>query len=195
MGIFAGRAIQLCILLLAAISGIYTIAGGLAAVVYTDAIQCVIMIAGCLLVLLLGVIEVGGFQELFDRVAAREAESVPAVTVPAGDQLVESNELILPVDTASPFPWSGILFGLALVLSPAYWIGNQAIIQRSLGARTAFHAQAAYVWGALLKNIIPVVIALPGLVAFALLPELEDGDQAFTTVAAILLPAGVRGVF
>lgn len=188
--LFAGRETVLCIFAIAIISGLYTVVGGLAAVVYTDAIQCAIMIAGCLLVLAIGVSEVGGFQELFEQVAAREAEMAP-VDGPA----VERTSLLLPADTESPFPWSGIFFGLALILSPAYWIGNQAIVQRSLGARSAFEAQAAYVWGALLKNIIPVVVALPGLVAFALLPDLEDGDRAFPTLATRLLPTGARGIF
>jgi SSS family solute:Na+ symporter len=103
--------------------------------------------------------------------------------------------LILPVDTKSPFPWPGIYFGLALILSPAYWIGNQAIIQRSLGARSEFEAKASYVWGAVLKNIIPLIIAVPGLIAVALLPDLGDGDAAIPSLVGVLLPAGLRGVF
>jgi SSS family solute:Na+ symporter len=103
--------------------------------------------------------------------------------------------LILPVDTKSPFPWPGIYFGLALILSPAYWIGNQAIVQRSLGARSEFEARASYIWGALLKNIIPLIIAVPGLIAVALLPDLKDGDAAIPKLVGVLLPAGLRGLF
>jgi SSS family solute:Na+ symporter len=185
-----GTEMLLCIVGIAVVAGVYTLAGGLSAVVYTDALQCAVLIAGCLLVLGCGLVEVGGVGALAEKVAAREAEQ-------ASDEGrgTEHNELILPVDTETPFPWPGILFGLALVLSPAYWIGNQAIVQRSLGARSAFHAKAAYIWGALLKNIIPLVIALPGLVAFALLPDLEDGDNAFPTLATMLLPVGLRGLF
>ncbi len=113
---------------------------------------------------------------------------------PAG-AAAEHNALVLPVDTKSPFPWSGVLFGLALILSPAYWIGNQSIVQRSLGARSEFEAKAAYVWGALLKNVIPLVVAAPGLVAFALYPNLADGDDAFPTLVARLLPVGLKGLF
>jgi Na+/proline symporter len=80
-------------------------------------------------------------------------------------------------------------------LSPAYWIGNQAIVQRSLGAKSAFDAQASYVWGALLKNVIPVVIAVPGLIAIALIPELKDGDQAIPQLVTRILPTGLRGLF
>ncbi|MCA9129670.1 MAG: hypothetical protein KDB22_21435, partial [Planctomycetales bacterium] len=103
--------------------------------------------------------------------------------------------LILPADTSSPFPWPGIFFGLALILSPAYWIGNQAIVQRSLGARSEFEAKASYIWGALLKNVIPLIVAVPGLIAVALTPDLPDGDAAIPNLVGLLLPAGLRGVF
>ncbi len=108
---------------------------------------------------------------------------------------IEHTQLILPVDTRTPFPWPGIYFGLALILSPAYWIGNQAIVQRSLGARSEFEAKASYIWGALLKNIIPIIIAVPGLIAVATFPDLEDGDQAFPRLVNELLPTGLRGLF
>jgi SSS family solute:Na+ symporter len=186
----AGSEMLICVLGIALVAGVYTLAGGLAAVVYTDSIQCAVMIGGCLLVSVIGVYELGGLSGLSEKVAAREAELASSPS-----ELVEHNELILPVDTESPFPWTGIYFGLALVLSPAYWIGNQAIVQRSLGARSEFQAKAAYIWGALLKNIIPFVIALPGLVAFAMLPALEEGDNAFPTLATMLLPVGLRGLF
>jgi SSS family solute:Na+ symporter len=203
---------EACILVTAVLVGGYTLIGGLAAVVYTDMIQCIVMIAGCLLILVLGLWEVGGIGELKARLAAAEtqqtaqaesqtdppdqaASTQPATTPdqPAGS--IERTSLILPVDTQSPFPWPGIYFGLALILSPAYWIGNQAIVQRSLGARSEFEAKASYIWGALLKNIIPVIVAVPGLIAVALLPDLKDGDAAIPNLVGVLLPAGLRGLF
>ncbi|MCR9294067.1 MAG: sodium/solute symporter [bacterium] len=201
----------MCILVTAVLVGGYTLLGGLAAVVYTDMIQCVMMIGGCLLILVLGLIEVGGFSELRKRVdeaQTRRAADVAlesGVGAQAGSSLESSDEsasrqhsatsLILPVDTPSPFPWPGIYFGLALILSPAYWIGNQAIVQRSLGARSEFEAKASYIWGALLKNLIPFIVAVPGLIALALLPELEDGDAAIPSLVGSLLPVGLRGLF
>ncbi len=80
-------------------------------------------------------------------------------------------------------------------MSPAYWIGNQAIVQRSLGARSEFEAKASYIWGAVLKNIIPLIVAVPGLLAVALLPDLPDGDAAIPNLVGVLLPAGLRGLF
>jgi SSS family solute:Na+ symporter len=113
-----------------------------------------------------------------------------AATAAAG-----ATDLILPVDTSTPFPWPGIFFGLGVVLGPAYWIGNQAIVQRSLGARTEFDAKASYIWGALLKNLLPVVIAVPGLIALAKFPDLRSGDDAIPTLVASVMPVGFRGVF
>lgn len=182
-----GWDVAACIWTTAILVGFYTCVGGLAAVVYTDMIQCVVMIAGCLLVLAFGLYEVGGIGGLMSRLRDVDGLSDGAAVARA--------QLILPVDTPSPFPWTGIYFGLALILSPAYWIGNQAIIQRSLGARSEFEAKASYIWGAVLKNVIPVIIAVPGLIAVALFPHLEDGDRAIPMLVSELLPVGFRGMF
>jgi SSS family solute:Na+ symporter len=141
------------------------------------------MIGGCLLVLVLGLADLGGWDGMMEKIRA------------LGERTANHGDLIVPADRDSPFVWPAIFFGLALVLSPAYWIGNQAIVQRSLGAKSQFQAQAAYVWGALLKTLIPVIIAVPGLIALARFPELGDGDQAFPKLVAVVLPAGIRGLF
>ena len=192
-----------CILVTAGLVGVYTCAGGLEAVVYTDVLQCIVMIGGCLLTLVIGLVEVGGPSELVRRIEAHDAQRAeltasenPAISTDTGSAPVRTRtSLILPVETPTPFPWPGIYFGLALILSPGYWIGNQAIVQRSLGARSEFEAQAAYVWGAVLKNLIPLVVAVPGLIAVALLPNLDDGDTAIPRLVAEILPAGARGIF
>ncbi len=179
MGQTFGWNLSACIWATGLLVGFYTIVGGLAAVVYTDVIQCGVMIGGCLLIFVLGLIEVGGVGGLQERLAANEY----------------STQLIVPVDADSPFPWTAIFFGLALILSPAYWIGNQAIVQRSFGAKNEFQAKASFVWGAVLKNIIPIIIAVPGLIAAALYPDLKEGDAAFPQLVATLLPVGIRGLF
>jgi solute:Na+ symporter, SSS family len=176
------------ILIMASLVGVYTMAGGLAAVVYTDVIQCVVLIGGCLLVLAIGLIEVGGVGGL-----VAQLQSVPSNGT--GTAAAMPTDLILPVDTPTPFPWTGIYFGLGLILGPAYWIGNQAIVQRSFGARTEFDAKASYVWGALLKNTLPFLIAVPGLIAIATFPDLAHGDQALPALVAHMMPIGFRGLF
>ncbi len=199
-----------CVIGTAMLVGFYTSVGGLAAVVYTDVIQCVVMIVGCLLVLVIGLGKVGGIsglQERLQKIAASESaelqngdaeQASPNQETGDRDAIAARNDrtqLIMPVDTDTPFPWPGIYFGLAMILSPAYWIGNQAIIQRSLGARSEFEAKASYVWGALLKNIIPVIIAVPGLIAVAMFPDMADGDQAVPRLVGAILPSGLRGLF
>jgi SSS family solute:Na+ symporter len=190
-----------CIIATAILVGGYTLVGGLAAVVYTDVIQCVVMIAGCLLILVLGLVEVGGVGELKARLAEADARQAAMssqdneITALSDSSSTERTSLILPADTDSPFPWPGIFFGLALILSPAYWVGNQAIVQRSLGAKSEFEARASYIWGALLKSIVPLIVAVPGLIAVALLPDLKDGDAAIPSLVGVLLPAGLRGLF
>jgi len=189
MGVLFGWPASVSILVTAALVGVYCVSGGLAAVVYTDVLQCLVMIGGCLLVLVLGLIDLGGVDGLMERLRAVEA------TRAATGAMVDHTRLILPVDTASPFPWPGIFFGLALVLGPAYWIGNQAIVQRSFGAKSEFEVKAAFVFGALLKNLIPVIVAVPGLIALARFPELKEADAAFPTLVSHVLPAGLRGLF
>ena len=177
-----GSEVPVLILATAAFAGIYTLAGGLRAVVYTDVVQCAVMIGGCLVVLVIGLVEAGGIGGLAESLGARKGAE-------------EHAELILPVDTKSPYPWTGIFFGLALILSPSYWLGNQAIIQRCLGAKSEFHAKASYIWGALLKNLIPFIIVIPGLIALTQFPELRDADMAIPSLTAALLPIGFKGIF
>jgi SSS family solute:Na+ symporter len=185
---------KLCILLTAALVGVYTYAGGLGAVVYTDVIQCIVMVGGCLLVVVIGLVDLGGVGALIESIRSVEATRAAAAGASPGD-LIEHTRLILPVDTRTPFPWTGILFGLGMILGPAYWIGNQAIVQRSLGARSEFDAKASYIWGALVKNLLPFIIAVPGLIALAKYPDLEEGDHAIPMLVSHLLPVGARGLF
>ncbi|GIX04003.1 MAG: sodium:solute symporter [Planctomycetaceae bacterium] len=168
----------------------YTWSGGLAAVVYTDVLQGLVMMGGCAALVIAGMWELGGWQNLVHQVHAAVSTSPRHLLAPH-----DYFRLVLPVDTSSPFPWPAILFGLAFIISPAYWMGNQAIVQRALGTRSVYEARAAYVWGALLKNLIPFLIAIPGLMAIALIPDLPDADAALPTLIGRLLPAGMKGVF
>lgn len=191
-----------CVWLTAILVGLYTFTGGLAAVVYTDVLQCVVMIGGCLALLVMGINDIGGVQALHREVTevrqrhiAEEQARLAAEGAELPSTDVEHLDLVLPVNTRTPFPWTAIFFGLALILSPAYWIGNQAIIQRSLGAASEFDAKAAYVWGAVLKNLIPFIIAVPGLIAVVKFPDLADGDKAIPRLVAEMFPSGLRGLF
>ncbi len=174
--------VSIYVLATAVVVGLYAYFGGLAAVVFTDAAQMIIMFVGCLAIVAFGLVNVGGVGELVSSVRA------------LGDTTAHHFTLLLPADSTSPYAWPAVVFGLGLVLSPAYWLGNQAIIQRTLGARSAFDAKAGVVWAALLKTAIPLLMVVPGLIALAIYPELKKADDALPTLIRELLPPGLVGL-
>lgn len=208
---------SLSILGVAILVGVYTWSGGLGAVVYTDVLQGIVMIGGCLMIVVMGVSELGGVEPFMDKVHAavhaRRHATPPSTVDPkalSSEQAASAKSpaksparpsehlsLVLPVDTKSPGPWPAILFGLALIVSPGYWIGNQCIVQRSLGAKSEYEAKASYVYGALLKGLIPILVVVPGLIALVKFPELanDDAAKALPLLVGKLLPEGLRGVF
>lgn len=174
--------------LTASIVSVYTAGGGLEAVVVTDVIQCGVLFVGGLLLAFIGLGRVGGPSGLEASLARGRREISP-----------HRLRLLMPVDLRGPdgaptgYPWPGILLGLGLVLSPAYWIGNQAIVQRVLGARDEWSARAAMLFGGVLKTIVPLAFVLPGLLGHALLGE-QDPNTVYPGLIRGLLPVGLRGL-
>src|SRR6266849_3023398 len=163
-------------------TGIYTIAGGLAAVIYTDLVQTLILLAGAIALTVIGLDKVGGFAGL--------RAAVPA----------DFFHMIKPA-TDSEFPWTGIFFG-APILGIWYWCTDQVIVQRVLSAKDEGHAKAATIFAGFLKVLPVFVLVLPGLIAFALYPQLfhvvggkvTNGDIAYPTMIVNLLPTGLVGL-
>ena len=178
-----GWEISTSILISAAMVGIYTVAGGLAAVVFTDVIQCIVMFIGCTITLVLGLDKIGGIDGLVDAITNM------------GDKYTNHFSLILPADTETPYPWTGIMFGLTMVLAPAYWFTNQSIVQRCLGCRSEFEAKAAFVWAAILKTVIPFIMVVPGLIILTYNADIDPADSAVPTLVADILPPGLLGIF
>ncbi len=182
MNILIGWPIPFSIVLVALVVGIYTFFGGLTAVVFLDAIQCVILFTGSALILVIGLIKTGGYSGMVEQVTA------------LGPRYAEHFHLLVPPDRPTAFGWSGILFGLAFVLSPAYWLGNQAIVQRTLGARSEHDAKKSLLWAAFIKLFIPIILIGPGLAGLALFPALEKGDDIYPTLIHEILPPGLIGI-
>ncbi len=162
-------------LLLGAVAAAYTAAGGLAAVVYTDVLQAVILLAGACVVTLLAFAAID-----FDW------SRVVAATEPG--QL----ELFLPLSDPN-LPWLGTLVGVP-VLGFYFWCTNQFIVQRVLGARSLSDARRGALFAGLLKLPVLFIMVLPGVMAIAILPPLENGDQVFPALISELLPVGLRGL-
>jgi solute:Na+ symporter, SSS family len=177
-----GWSIMTSVLIAAVIVGLYTILGGLSAVVMTDVVQLVIMFIGGISVLILGMWQLGGLEAMMTKITSM------------GPEYADHFKLILSPAKDTPYPWTGILFGLALVLAPAYFVANQTIVQRSLGAKNEWHAKASVLWGAFLKMFIPILFVFPGLIALGLFPDIADGDRAFPILIKRLLPPGMTGL-
>lgn len=167
--------------------GIFTTSGGLKAVAFTDAVSCVVLIAGAALLCAIGLREVGGVSAMMERVSALPWTS-------------EHFEL-LPSASHSAYPWPAVVLGLGLVLGPAYWVGNQAIVQRTFGTKSEEDARASYVFAAVIKLVFPVLLVLPGLLALALYAdrlgapgEGWDANQVLPMMIRELVPSGALGL-
>lgn len=157
-------------------TGIYTIAGGLAAVIYVDMIQAFILISGACVLTLMGLHQVGGFEGLR---AALPPEFFHMIK-PASD----------PV-----YPWTGTTFGV-VILGIWYWCTDQVIVQRTLGAKNLTHSRGATHFAALLKLLPLFILVMPGLIARVLWPvEVSaNPDMAFPLIVTQLMPAGLAGL-
>lgn len=172
--------VEVSLLITALIVGIYTITGGLAAVAMTDVVQLLVMFIGGVALTVLGLWTVGGWSGLVNSIKSTHPDHF---------------KLFLPLNNPT-YPWLGMIFGLALVLSPAWWCCHQAIIQRTLGARSEWDAKAGMLFASFPKMLIPILVVLPGLLALALNPGLvgADMDKAFPWLIKNLLPAGLAGL-
>ena len=162
------------ILALALVSGLYTIAGGLRAVVYTDAFQATLLTLGSIIITVLVFLKVGSW------------EAVKAVTPP------ENLRLMMPLD--DPFlPWLGALAGVP-ILGFYFWCTNQFMVQRVLGAKDANHGRWGALFAGFLKLPLIFIMVLPGTMARVLYPDLESPDLVYPTLLFSLLPTGVLGL-
>ncbi len=169
------------------LTGMYTVAGGLRAVLYTDSVQAVVLLIGSIAITYFGLERLGGWGELRDFAGQNVAQY--ALWRPLSDP---------------DFPWLGILIASPIV-GIWYWCTDQYIVQRTLAARDLKTARRGALWGAFLK-VWPVLFFLvPGLIGAALnakgllaIPSKADGalsgDHVFPTMVASLLPEGLRGL-
>lgn len=163
-------------ILLVVATGIYTVAGGLSAVIYTNMIQAIVLIGGSIVLTLLGLSEVGWFAGLR---AALPADFFHMVK-PAADMT---------------YPWTGTTFGI-LIIGIWYFCTDQVIVQRALGARSLTHSRGATLFAALLKILPIFILVLPGLIAAALWGEelAADPDLAYPLIVTRLMPTGMAGI-
>ena len=165
-------------IILVIITGVYTVFGGLHAVMYTEAIQAVVLLAGSAVLMFYGLHEVGGWNSLMHSIPKEKLSMFPPLSDPN-------------------FPWAGILFASPIV-GVWYWCTDQHIVQRCLAGRDEKQARRGTILAAYLKLLPFFIFLIPGLIAYSLSQQgklhLTDANQAFPTLVRDLLPTGLRGL-
>jgi solute:Na+ symporter, SSS family len=140
---------------------IYVTLGGLRSAIFNEVLQFFLIWAGALLIPILGLYEAGGWTNLKLQIAQRTSEQYVHLWSGLGSF------------TGNPMGihWTGIVFGLAAILSMGYWTTDFLVVQRILAAKDIRSAEMAPIIGAGFKMMVPFIVILPGLLGLAVLPE------------------------
>ncbi|HSV99103.1 MAG TPA: sodium:solute symporter [Sedimentisphaerales bacterium] len=169
---------------LVVITGIYTVLGGMKAVMYTSVLQTPVLLIGSIVILVVGLAKVGGWGEV-ERICGANCNLVRPHSDPN-------------------FPWTGVLFA-SPIIGFWYWCTDQFIVQRVLSGRNQKEARRGAILAGYFKLLPVFIFLVPGMIAFALnskgllaMPTTPagqpDADKAFSTLVAQLLPIGFKGV-
>jgi SSS family solute:Na+ symporter len=165
-------------IILVVVTGVYTIMGGLHAVMYTEAIQAIVLLLGSAVLLFLGLKEVGGWNSLMHSLPKEKLNMFPPMNDPE-------------------FPWLGILIASPIV-GLWYWCTDQHIVQRCLAGRDERQARRGTIFAAYLKLLPFFIFLIPGLIAYSLHAQgkldFTDPNAAFPTLVKHVMPAGLRGL-
>ncbi len=174
------------------LTAVYTVVGGMKSVLYTSVLQTPILLLGSLIIVVLGLRALGGWDEMMRITSAVEVNQYGDTMT----NLIRSNK-------DSNFPWLGVLIGSA-VIGFWYWCTDQFIVQRVLSGKNETESRRGTIFGAYLKLTPVFLFMIPGMIAFAMAQKgvviggetftLTNSDAAFPTLVAKLLPAGVKGL-
>ncbi len=157
------------------ITGLYTIFGGLRAVIYTEVMQAVVLIFGSAALVFIGLSAVGGWSGLESKLPADFFSMWKPMSHP-------------------DFPWTGVVFG-APILGVWYWCTDQHIVQRVLAAKSETDARRGTIFAGYLKILPVFIFVLPGMIAAALYTDVRgQADAAYPALVTRLLPAGFKGL-
>jgi SSS family solute:Na+ symporter len=172
--VFPGTEIETLIWWIAIVAASYTLIGGLSAVMWVDLVQAMVLVAGSTILTMIAFSKAGGWEGVMSG-------------VPAGHL-----HLIRPADDPS-VPWPTLFISLPL-LGFYFWGLSQAMVQRTLSARSIEHGRWGNLFAAGLNFIIFFVMILPGLAGRVLYPDLESANKIYPTMVFNLLPPGLLGI-
>jgi SSS family solute:Na+ symporter len=176
-----GISIMASIIAVALLTGLYTIIGGLLAVVLTESIQTVVLVFGAVCVTAIGLYHVDGWSGL--------TSSVDPVKL----------TLLRPPGDSSGLPWYSVFLGYP-VIGIWYWCADQTIVQRVLGAKSENHARVGALFTGFIKILPVFIFVLPGLTCLGLInqgklpDDLTDSADTYAFMVSHLLPIGLKGV-
>jgi len=160
------------------LTGIYTVLGGMRAVVYTETLQAVLLIIGAAVLTFIGLDKVGGWESMTETLSPEYFNMWRPATDP-------------------DFPWPSLLI-TSTIVGIWYWCTDQYIVQRALTARNIKEGRRGTIFGALLKLLPVFLFLIPGVIALTLKMRGElhydSPDQAFPVLMSNLLPSGLRGL-
>lgn len=173
-GIFPDVDLYIFIIIMAFITGLYTVFGGLRAVIATDSIQAVLLTLGSAVIAFVVFRELGSWQEIKNAI---EPQFLSLIR-PPDDELI---------------PWPTLLISLP-ILSFYFMCTNQHMVQRILGAKSTDHGRKGAMFAGLLKLPLLFILVLPGTAARLIYPDLENTNLVFPMLMFDFLPAGILGI-
>mgnify|MGYP006279032417 CR=1 FL=1 len=181
---------------LAFVATLYSLYGGLKAVAWTDVVQVVVLIGGGLMTTWVALDAyggdaagpIGGFTQLLG-----DASNRFNVILFEGELMYQNDEGVTQ-DAYQLLPGLGVLFGGLWVANLFYWGCNQYIIQRALAAKNIKEAQRGLAFAGYLKLLLPLIVVVPGIVAYALEAPIQRGDEAYPWLLGQYVGSGFRGL-
>lgn len=160
------------------LTGVYTVLGGMRAVVYTETLQAIILVIGAAALTFIGLDTVGGWQSMTETVGPEYFNMWRPATDP-------------------DFPWPSLLI-TSTIVGVWYWCTDQYIVQRALTAKNIKEGRRGTIFGALLKLLPVFLFLIPGIIALTLKMRgqlhWDTPDEAFPVLMSNLLPSGLRGL-
>lgn len=182
---------------LVVLTGVYTVFGGMKAVLYTSVLQTPILLAGSIAILVTGLTQLGGWDNLMEIVRSTDVTYLNDAGEVAYRSSSDSMANLMRSPNDPDFPWTGVVFGSAII-GFWYWCTDQFIVQRVLSGRDQTQARRGTIFGAYLKLTPVFLFLIPGMIAFALKEQgtidFGSNDAAFSTLVKELLPKGFTGI-
>uniref|UniRef100_A0A3P9MA95 Sodium/glucose cotransporter 1 n=1 Tax=Oryzias latipes TaxID=8090 RepID=A0A3P9MA95_ORYLA len=204
-----GLNIYVAVIALLLITAIYTVTGGLAAVIYTDTLQTIIMVVGSFILMGFAFNEVGGYEN-FERLYMQAVPSITGnISAECYKPRPDSFHIFRDAITGD-LPWPGLVFGLT-IQATWYWCTDQVIVQRCLSAKSLSHVKGGCILCGYLKLLPMFLMVFPGMISRILYPDVVacvDPDEcksfcdsgvgcsniAYPKLVVDLMPNGLRGL-